>query len=89
MVKLIRYKMALSKSAKFYRENPESRKKKQAYDAKLNSKPSQIRKRVESNGKRREAKAKGQDVRGKDYDHAVRRFVSVKTNRGRRGEGNR
>jgi hypothetical protein len=81
--------MAKSKSAKFYAANPESRKKKQAYDARLNSRPEQVKKRVESNGKRREAKAAGKNVAGKDYDHAVGKFVSVKTNRGRRGEGGR
>jgi hypothetical protein len=81
--------MAKSKSAKYYNENPESRKKKQAYDKKLNAKPSQIKKRAESNAKRREAKAAGKDINGKDFDHAVGRFVSVKTNRGRVGEGGR
>ena len=78
-----------SKSAKFYAANPESRKKKQAYDAKLNSKPEQIKKRVESNGKRREAKAAGKNIVGKDYDHATKRFTSIKANRGRKGEGGR
>jgi hypothetical protein len=78
-----------SKSAKYYATHPEARKKKQSYDAKLNRKPEQVKKRIESNAKRREAKARGQDIKGKDYDHAVRRFVSVKANRGRKGEGNR
>jgi hypothetical protein len=78
-----------NKSAKYYAANPESRKKKQAYDAKLNRRPEQVKKRVESNAARRSAKAAGKNVKGKDYDHAVKRFVPVKTNRGRRGEGNR
>jgi hypothetical protein len=81
--------MPKSKSAQYYATHPEARKKKQAYDAKLNSKPAQVKKRVESNAKRREAKSKGQSIKGKDYDHAVGKFVSVKTNRGRKGEGNR
>jgi hypothetical protein len=81
--------MSLSASALYYRLHPESRKKKQAYDTKLNARPQQIKKRSESNAKRREAKAKGQDIKGKDYDHAVNRFVSVKRNRGRKGEGGR
>jgi hypothetical protein len=76
-------------STQFYRQNPAARKRKAKTDAKINRRPEQIKKRVESNAKRREAKAKGQNIRGKDYDHAVRRFVSVKTNRGRRGEGGR
>ena len=78
-----------SKSANYYKNNPAARKVKAATDKKINSRPEQIKKRVESNAKRREAKAKGVNVKGKDYDHAVNRFVSVKTNRGRRKEGNR
>lgn len=78
-----------SKSAEYYRKNPEARKKKQAYDATLNKRPAQVKKRVESNAKRREAKKKGQNIKNKDYDHSTNRFVSVKTNRGRRGEGGR
>ena len=81
--------MSLSKSALFYRSHPEARRRKAKRDAEINRRPSQVKKRVESNAKRRQAKAKGQDVRGKDYDHAVNKFVSVKTTRGRRGEGNR
>jgi len=79
----------MSKSAEFYRKNPKARKKKQAYDAKLNAAPKQVKKRVESNAKRREAKKKGQNVKGKDYDHHSNRFISVKANRGRTGEGGR
>jgi hypothetical protein len=81
--------MALGKSAKFYRKNRKSAKKKQAYDAKLNSTPAQIQKRVESNRERRKAKKNGKNIKGMDYDHAVKRFVKSKTNRGRRGEGGR
>lgn len=81
--------MSLSKSALYYRSHPAARRVKAKKDAEINRRPEQVKKRVESNGKRREAKAKGQNVRGKDFDHAVGRFVSVKRNRGRRGEGNR
>lgn len=81
--------MSKSKSAKYYATHPEARKKKQAYDAKLNSKPARVKKRVESNAKQREAKAKGINTRGKDWDHKTRKFISVKANRGRKGEGNR
>ena len=59
----------LSRSAKYYRENPEARKKKAATDKKINSKPSQVKKRVEANRARRKAKAAGKDIEGKDYDH--------------------
>ena len=37
--------------------------------------------------KRREAIANGQNIKGKDYDHNSRRFVSVRTNRGGHGRG--
>jgi hypothetical protein len=80
---------AKSKSARYYAANPEAKKQKAKTDTKINRRPEQIKKRVESNAKRREAKATGKDVRGKDYDHHTRSFVSIKTNRGRTGEGNR
>lgn len=81
--------MAKSKSARYYANNPEARKKKAATDKKINARPEQKKKRVESNKARRQAKKAGKDVRGRDYDHAVGRFVKSSTNRGRRGEGNR
>ena len=77
------------KSARYYRENPKARKKKAATDKKINSRPSQIKKRVESNRAVRKAKAAGRSTKGKDYDHAVGRFVKTSTNRGRKGEGGR
>lgn len=81
--------MALGKTAKYYRSNPEARKKKAATDAKINKRPAQVKKRVEANKARRDADKAGKDIRGKDYDHAVGRFVKTKTNRGRAGEGGR
>ena len=81
--------MALSKSAKYYRDNPEARKKKAAYDKKFNQKPAQRKKRSELTKKNREADKRGVDRRGKDYDHAVGRYVSVKTNRGRNEKSRR
>jgi len=81
--------MALSRSAKYYRKNRGAAKKKQAYDAELNKRPEQVKKRVEANRARRKAKANGKNVNGKDYDHAVGGFVKTKTNRGRKGEGGR
>jgi len=79
----------LSRSARHYRDNPKSRKKKQAYDKKLNAKKEQVKKRVEANRARRKAKAAGKDIKNKDYDHATKRFVKTATNRGRKGEGGR
>lgn len=79
----------LSRTAKYYRNNPKARKKKAATDKKVNARPEQIKKRVESQRARRKAKKAGKNVKGKDYDHAVGRFVSSKVNRGRTGEGGR
>lgn len=80
---------AKCKSAKYYAKNPEARKKKAATDKKINARPSQIKKRVEANRARRKAKAAGKNIEGRDYDHAVGRFVKSSTNRGRKGEGGR
>lgn len=76
--------MALSKSAKYYRKNKAARDKKQAYDKNLNAKPEQVRKRTESNKKRRQARASGKNIKGKDYNHGTNSFISVKANRGAR-----
>lgn len=81
--------MALSESAKFFRKNRASAKKKQRKTAELNKKPSAVKKRVEANRARRKAKAAGKDIRGKHYDHATGGFVSAKKNMGRAGEGGR
>lgn len=75
-------------SSEYYRKNPAARKKKQAYDAKHNRKPSAVKKRVEANRANRKAGTYGNGD-GKDYDHSVKRFVPQSVNRGRRGEGNR
>lgn len=80
---------AKSKSAKYYAKNPAARKKKAATDKKINARPSQIKKRVEANKARRKAKAAGKNIKGKDFDHAVGKFVKTSTNRGRKGEGGR
>ena len=61
-----------------------ARKKKQAYDKKFSSSTEQKKKRADSNKKRRQAKAAGKNINGKDYDHAVGRFVKTSTNRGRK-----
>lgn len=81
--------MAKSKSARYYANNPKARKKKAATDKKINARPSQVKKRVEANRARRKAKKAGKNIKGKDYDHAVGRFVKSSTNRGRKGEGGR
>lgn len=79
----------LSKSAKYYRDNPKARKKKAATDKKINARPEQRKKRSELSSRNKKADDRGVNRKGKDYDHAVGRYVSVKANRGRKGEGNR
>lgn len=78
--------MALGKTARFYRDNPESYKKKLA---KANSHPvwgeqtaKRKKKRVESARARRKAKREGKNINGKDYDHKQGKFISSKANRG-------
>lgn len=82
---------SLSKSAKYYRDNPEARKKKAATDKKVNARPEQRKKRSELSTKNRKYDKKyGKASRkGRDYDHAVGRYVKSSTNRGRKGEGAR
>ena len=70
------------KSAEYYRKNKAARDKKKAYDTKLNSRPEQIKKRVESNKKVREyTKRNGVKPSSKklDFDHAVNKFVIIAT----------
>ncbi len=81
----------LGRTAKFYRDNPAARKRKAARDKKINARPEQRAKRSElsiRNKKYDKKYGKGRRA-GKDFDHAVGRYVKTKTNRGRRGEGNR
>ncbi len=74
----------LSKSAKYYRNNPGARKKKAATDKGINSRPEQKKKRRESGRKRTAAKKSGKNIKGKDYDHKQNRFISSKANRGQK-----
>ena len=45
------------------------------------------RKKAENQRLRRAAKKAGKNIKGKDYDHKTKKFVSVKANRGNRGRG--
>ena len=45
------------------------------------------RKKAENQRKRRAAKKAGKNIKGKDYDHTKKKFVSVKANRGGHGKG--
>lgn len=74
----------ISDSAKYYQNNPEARKKKQKYDAKLNKRPEQVKSRVETNKARRHAKKAGKNIKGKDASHTKNgiRFKESSKNRG-------
>jgi hypothetical protein len=43
--------------------------------------------RAENQRRRRAAIKAGKNIKGKDYDHKTRRFVSVKKNRSGHGKG--
>ena len=74
---------ANSKTAKYYKDNPEARKKRLEYQKEYNKKPAEKKKRAELNKINREADKKGVDRKDKDYDHAVGKHVHYSTNRGR------
>ena len=47
--------------------------------------PRREKMRAEKQRKRRKAIKNGKNIKGKDYDHTKKRFVSVKANRGGQG----
>ena len=49
--------------------------------------PRREKMRAENQKKRRKAIKNGKNIKGKDYDHTKKRFVSVKANRGGHGKG--
>ena len=60
--------MALSRTAQFYRDNPDARKKRLEYQKKYNKKRSSVKKRVEDNKKNREFGTYGNGDK-KDVSH--------------------
>lgn len=75
--------MALSKSAKYFRDNPKARAKKKAYDTEFGKKPEQRAKRSELIKINREADKKGVNRKGKDFDHGSNSYISSSVNRGK------
>lgn len=71
------------KTAKYYKENPEARKKRLEYQKEYNKRPSQKKKRAELNKINREADKKGINRKDKDYDHASGKHINYSKNRGR------
>ena len=45
------------------------------------------RKKAENQRLRRAAKKAGKNIKGKDYDHKTKKFISIKSTRGNRGRG--
>ena len=43
--------------------------------------------RAENQRKRRAAIKAGKNIKGKDYDHKTKKFITIKANRGNRGHG--
>ena len=72
----------MKRTAKFYRKNKESYRKKLENDKKINARPEQKKKRAELKRIRRKAKSNGQSIEGKDYDHRTKKFISPSENRG-------
>ena len=67
--------------------SPAAAKAKAERDLRYAKTPARRAKKADSQAKRRNAKKNGRNVDGMDYDHRTNRFVSVRTNRGNRGEG--
>lgn len=72
----------LSASAKYYRSHPEARKKKQAYNAKLNRRPEQRKRRSELVQVRRDRGVYGKGGNDMSHEKGGIRSRSVKYNRG-------
>ena len=51
--------------------------------------PRRRKMKAENQRKRRAAIKAGKNIKGKDYDHTKKKFVSVKANRGGHGKGTR
>ena len=82
--------MMAKSSAQKYRDNPESYRKKHAYDKKYNRRPEQRKKRSELVTARRKAKRMGMALTGKDLSHTKGGGLVLedsRKNRARNGHG--
>jgi hypothetical protein len=75
--------MKVSKSAKYYAENPEAREVKKKYDTKYHSTEERIKYRTFLNKKNRDANTYGNGD-GLDYDHDERRMITAHRNRSKK-----
>ena len=67
--------------------SPAARRAKKARDLAYAKTPRRRKMKAENQKKRRAAIKKGRSLKGLDYDHTLKRFVSVKRNRGGHGKG--
>ena len=70
-----------------YKLSKRSKAKKKKRDLKFAKTTRRTRMKAENQKKRRAAKKKGINIKGKDYDHTKKKFVSIKKNRGGFGKG--
>ena len=67
--------------------SPLAKRRKAARDKKYAMTADRRKKKAENPRLRKKAKKRGVKLKGKDYDHKTKRFVSVKNNRGSFGRG--
>jgi len=70
-------------SADYYKNNYAARKKKAETDKEINSRPEQVKKRMEANAARRKAKKSGKNIKGKDASHTKKGIVFKETSKNR------
>ena len=75
--------MKVSRSTKYYRDNPEARKKKDSYNKKYHSTIARRLYRAFLNRKNREAGTYGNGD-GKDWDHDEKKMINESVNRGKK-----
>ena len=79
--------MALGRTAKFYRDNPEARKKRLAYQKRYNARKSQIKRRVANNKENRDKGTYG-NYDGKDVSHKGNKIVLEAQSKNRASKSN-
>ena len=80
-------RMGLSRSAKYYRDNPEARKRKNEYQADFNKRRDQVRNRVELNRENRDAGTYGNGDR-MDVSHTANGEIVLRPQSSNRGDTN-
>lgn len=79
--------MSIGRTAKFYRDNPDARKRHREYQAEYQKSPSQVAKRVELNKFNRENGTYGNGD-GKDAVHKNSKIVGFRSASANRGDKN-